>query len=160
MLIFYLNEPCVIVEERKEEVLVQFEDGVREWVSREDVDIYKTTDRTVTVLKHESLRAKDLEVEEKYKGKHKNGDPYGGETRAKRVSRMPCIVPGCGMVPSQNAHVRSRGAGGGVDDIVPLCAKHHHEQHTTGILTFQKKYGVDLEKEAKKVTVFLRQEGL
>ena len=46
---------------------------------------------------------------------------------------------------SECAHVVSRGAGG--DDranTVPLCMRHHRQQHAVGIETFQRTYGLDL----------------
>jgi len=43
------------------------------------------------------------------------------------------------------AHVtKSRGAGGQASAIVPLSWGLHSEQHTSGIVSFQAKYGVDL----------------
>lgn len=51
-----------------------------------------------------------------------------------------------GYLGSEAAHIKSRGAGG--DDarnIVPLCRYHHQEQHTMGIKSFQKKYGIVLQ---------------
>lgn len=59
------------------------------------------------------------------------------------VQSLPCVV--CGYLPSQNAHVKSRGAGGGYTDIIPLCYTHHLEQGQIGIKTFAKKYHLDLE---------------
>ncbi len=47
------------------------------------------------------------------------------------------------------AHVQTRGAGGlDKGNTVPMCQQHHAEQHTLGIQTFQKKYGIDLKREA------------
>lgn len=50
------------------------------------------------------------------------------------------------------AHVKSRGAGG-VDmaNLYPCCSKHHNLQHTIGILTFQKRYRLDLRDLAWKL---------
>ena len=45
--------------------------------------------------------------------------------------------------PSDPAHMRSRGAGGTSEHLVPLCRDCHMEQHTNGIKTFFKKHGVD-----------------
>lgn len=43
------------------------------------------------------------------------------------------------------AHVKTRGAGGmDVANTVPLCTRHHREQHSHGIRTFERKYRVDL----------------
>jgi len=51
------------------------------------------------------------------------------------VARQPCLI--CGRAPSHAHHVRfaqARGLGLKVSDefTVPLCAIHHHENHTTG----------------------------
>lgn len=50
--------------------------------------------------------------------------------------------------PVVDAHVVSRGAGGGRFDAVPLCQAHHDEQHACGIKTFAERYGLDLRLEA------------
>jgi len=43
----------------------------------------------------------------------------------------PCVVCGC---KSDAAHVRSRGSGGGDEpaNLMPLCRRHHSEQHSGG----------------------------
>jgi hypothetical protein len=47
------------------------------------------------------------------------------------------------------AHVVSRGAGGpDVANTVPLCTRHHREQHTIGIRSFETRYGLNLEMKA------------
>lgn len=78
---------------------------------------------------------------------------YGSEERIKAVQRMRCLI--CFATPCENAHVISKGAGGTYKDIVPLCHKHHQEQHQIGILSFQKKYDIDLSDAAKRVSNFL-----
>jgi hypothetical protein len=51
-----------------------------------------------------------------------------------------CIV--CGVRGCDPAHIKTKGSGG--DDIennlMPLCRKHHSEQHATGIVSFINKY--------------------
>lgn len=53
-------------------------------------------------------------------------------------------------------HVRE-GRNGGMglkcddSEVVPLCALHHHEGHAIGWQTFQMKYKVDLQAEARKI---------
>jgi hypothetical protein len=49
----------------------------------------------------------------------------------KRVRGKPCVV--CGST-SDACHVQSRGAGGGDEswNLVPMCRKHHSEQHKRG----------------------------
>jgi hypothetical protein len=72
---------------------------------------------------------------------------------AKTVRALPCLVAGCLACPSEPAHVKSRGAGGGRFDIVPLCHAHHREQHSRGIRTFSKVYGLDLRAEADRIAL-------
>ena len=77
---------------------------------------------------------------------------YGSQERARAVQAMSCVV--CGALPSQNAHARGRGAGGGAEDIVPLCMAHHREQHDVGIATFEERYSIDLQKEARRTNAW------
>lgn len=57
-------------------------------------------------------------------------------------------------------HVTSRGARGKDHaNVVPLCRGHHDERHTIGIRTFEKRYGLDLEAEAKKVAERVEAQG-
>lgn len=42
------------------------------------------------------------------------------------------------------AHAVGRGAGGLLAQLIPMCRKHHHEQHTTGINSFEGKYHLSL----------------
>jgi putative HNHc nuclease len=60
-----------------------------------------------------------------------------------------CCVPGCTAEKIDFAHIRSAANAG--KDLKPfdwfgvsLCRKHHDEQHTQGVETFQEKYGIDL----------------
>lgn len=47
-------------------------------------------------------------------------EAFGGEERVRWVASMACGI--CGVTGwTENAHVRSRGAGGKACDIVPLC---------------------------------------
>lgn len=48
----------------------------------------------------------------------------------------------CGARPSDPCHIRSRGAGGPDTpwNLVPLCRRHHTEQHTIGWDTMLRKY--------------------
>jgi hypothetical protein len=39
-------------------------------------------------------------------------------------------------VPNQNSHLRSRGAGGGPDDVISQCLACHAALHSDGIETF------------------------
>lgn len=76
-------------------------------------------------------------------------DYYGSVERVKAIQRLSCLA--CGSTPSQNAHVRSRAAGGTWKDVVPLCGKCHTEQHQVGVETFQERRGLDLEAEAARL---------
>lgn len=55
--------------------------------------------------------------------------------------------------PVVDAHVKSRGAGGGRFDVVPLCQGHHDEQHACGIRSFAERYGLDLRAEADRIAL-------
>ena len=66
--------------------------------------------------------------------------------KAHWIRSQPCVI--CGDRHTQAAHVRSRGAGGKADVLVPLCVQHHTEQHTVGIRTFESRHNVDLTLEA------------
>jgi|WetSurMetagenome_2_1015567.scaffolds.fasta_scaffold147530_4 hypothetical protein len=56
-----------------------------------------------------------------------------------KIRNKRCVL--CGH-PSDPAHIRSRGAGG--DDIeenlLPLCRRHHQEQHFCGMVSFVRRY--------------------
>lgn len=81
--------------------------------------------------------------------------------QAELCRSLPCCVPGCRKgPPSDPAHVRSRGAGGDDSDTVPMCRKHHTEQHATGIETFQQRYGLDLRAEALRLASIIERRGL
>jgi 5-methylcytosine-specific restriction endonuclease McrA len=61
--------------------------------------------------------------------------------KAEWIRSLPCCA--CGTDgPCDAAHMKSRGAGGTSDHLVPLCRECHTEQHTTGIKTFFSKHGV------------------
>ena len=76
-------------------------------------------------------------------------EQFFSKARVRWVKGLSCSVPGCYSNPCDNAHIRSRGAGGTYRDIIPLCRYHHVEQHTAGIKTFAFKYGLDLKELAK-----------
>lgn len=65
-----------------------------------------------------------------------------------------CCVPGCRSsvaIRVHAAHVRSRGAGGAdPNNLVPLCALHHAEQHTIGTKAFEARARINLTRDAKK----------
>lgn len=69
------------------------------------------------------------------------------------VRGIRCIVAGCACRHVQLAHVKSRGAGHGAwrvlangslaGNLVPLCERHHREQHTRGIETFEQRVNAE-----------------
>lgn len=81
---------------------------------------------------------------------------FGDEADAVRA--MPCLCSGVGPLvrccgATVDAHVTSRGAGGGRFDVIPLCWWHHNEQHTIGIESFAGRYGLDLRAEADRIAI-------
>lgn len=65
-----------------------------------------------------------------------------------------CILGGACEGFTEAAHVRSRGAGGDdVGNLVRLCKKHHAEQHTLGIRSFQRKYCIDMKLAAETLAL-------
>jgi hypothetical protein len=59
---------------------------------------------------------------------------------------------GLTMPISECAHVKAKGAGGDdVGNTVPMCMRHHRQQHAIGIKTFQATYGVDLAASASDI---------
>ena len=75
------------------------------------------------------------------------------------AKREPCTCGGFLDVVRKTyrieaAHVRSRGAGGGDDQVVPLCGTHHREAHRIGHKSFEKRHGIDLAYEAKLLRVY------
>lgn len=57
------------------------------------------------------------------------------------IAKLSYVDPEChGMI--QASHVISRGAGGRAWDMVPLCVRHHHEQHSGGFGYIAERYGI------------------
>ncbi len=57
------------------------------------------------------------------------------------VRSSQCCV--CGSSPAEAAHFPlTKAAGGGDEDVIPLCRECHSEQHNVGVTTFFEKYGV------------------
>lgn len=78
---------------------------------------------------------------------------FGSRRRVQIISAIPCII--CNTSPSENAHVISKAAGGTWKDVVPMCHRHHLEQHQTGIKTFQEKYKINLIEISKKYAIIV-----
>ena len=71
---------------------------------------------------------------------------YGCVGRVQWLRGLDCCVGPCLEWPCEAVHVKSRGAGGTADDLVPMCPMHHRQLHALGIKTFLAKYrGLDLE---------------
>lgn len=73
----------------------------------------------------------------------------------KFVRSHECSVPDCQDGPIEFAHVRSAAnAGTGLKPAdwngISLCRSHHYESHSIGIQTFERKYGIDVEKLARE----------
>ena len=67
---------------------------------------------------------------------------YGSKARCSWMKGLGCLV--CHAGPVEIAHVRSRGAGGGFADTVPLCRTHHVCQHSVGVVTFERLHRANL----------------
>ncbi len=69
---------------------------------------------------------------------------YGSKDRCAWVQAQPCII--CGLMPSENAHITSDGAGRKADarQIVPLCRTCHLEFHQHGRAEFEHAYEINL----------------
>jgi len=121
----YYGEPIEILFKRGCNVQIIYADGYEEMVPIADIEI-------------SSKKTKRSDFKRR----------FGSVARVDLINGLACVI--CSVIPSQNAHVRSRGAGGGWADIIPLCQEHHLEQHTLGNKSFQKKYSVDLTLIAKE----------
>lgn len=45
--------------------------------------------------------------------------------------------------------MKSRGAGGDARHTLPMCTRHHRQQHSLGVLTFEDRYGLNLQRLAE-----------
>lgn len=85
---------------------------------------------------------------------------------AQWIRRLPCVI--CRRLssdphliftaaygsymggPSDAAHVKTRGSGGDdIGNLIPLCRRHHQEQHRIGVRSFEDRHLVDLTYEAR-----------
>ena len=64
------------------------------------------------------------------------------ETNAchQKIKSMKCLV--CNASEVDVAHIKTKGSGGPDEEwnLMPLCRRHHSEQHQIGIITFSQKY--------------------
>lgn len=85
--------------------------------------------------------AEELSMLKSKKEKQKERRERQFGPKADWIRTLPCAA--CGRDgPSDPAHMRSRGAGGTSDHLVPLCRMCHTEQHAKGIKTFFSKHGI------------------
>ena len=69
-----------------------------------------------------------------------------------RHDERPCAGP------TEATHVKSRGAGGVErQNLLPLCAAHHREQHIVGVKTFSVKYWGAPERAAQLAVSYTEQ---
>lgn len=72
---------------------------------------------------------------------------YGGKERVEWVRNQRCYVtgrPGSPGNPVVNSHIKTRGAGGGATDVVPMLLSLEIEFHANGRDTFEQDHDVSL----------------
>jgi len=67
------------------------------------------------------------------------------------VRSLPCLIPGCTLRHCDPHRVVSRPRGGGNDQVVPLCRRHHREAHALGRVKFQRVYGLSFPEAIARV---------
>ncbi len=75
---------------------------------------------------------------------------FGSKERTRFIRDFPCATCTNSKRLTQCSHVKSRGAGGGPDDMIPQCYQCHHELHQIGLEAFEQKHQVDLVKLARR----------
>lgn len=75
---------------------------------------------------------------------------YHSPERVRFVQVLDCLVSWCREWPSDNHHIENGGMSRKADytKIVPLCEIHHEQCHHIGRETFERIYGLDLERAA------------
>ena len=60
----------------------------------------------------------------------------------RKASETPCMADGCNRVPTDRCHIKSKGAGGGMEheNILMMCREHHTMQHKFGWGKFLEKH--------------------
>ena len=66
---------------------------------------------------------------------------FHSQERVRFIKSLPCEVKKLPSAGVQNAHMKSRGAGGTYKDIVPLDWDVHHDFDVMGALEFERKWG-------------------
>lgn len=73
----------------------------------------------------------------------------------------PCLASGATQrTKTQACHLKSRGAGGpDAGNLWPGCERHHIEQHTDGLATFQRRYRLNLARICERIEAsYVKQE--
>jgi hypothetical protein len=65
---------------------------------------------------------------------------FHSQERVEWIRSLPCALTGI-RGESHNAHMKSRGAGGGYEDIVPLSFRAHRDYDELGEEDFAARYG-------------------
>lgn len=81
--------------------------------------------------------------------------------KAEWIRKMPCVMrlhQGCSS-RVEAIHVRSRGAGGKAESLLPMCNYHHGQLHVMGRRTFEAFHVRDLGRAAEKYERLWRQQG-
>lgn len=79
------------------------------------------------------------------------------ESRRAFVRTFPCCACAVEFFGGQHSmtqacHLKSRGAGGAdAENLFPACVRHHIEQHTIGVASFQKKYRLNLARVCERI---------
>ena len=66
---------------------------------------------------------------------------FHSEERVRFIGCLPCEVTGRGFLKRENAHMKSRGAGGTYKDIVPLYSIVHRDFDEMPESKFRERYG-------------------
>lgn len=85
----------------------------------------------------------------------KPSKPLRDKTHLEFIRGLPCCI--CRDPRTVPHHAKTKGSGGGDDETVPLCHKHHTGDegvHGLGRETFEKRFGVDLLEIARYLVVY------
>ena len=82
---------------------------------------------------------------------HKSGKAMKDLAYLQYIREQPCLC--CGHIPSDPHHTETGGLAmkGSDYSCIPLCRLHHQDLHTTGKLTFAKKYCLSYSDEIVKL---------
>lgn len=107
--------------------------------------------------KPRTRRGKEARKRRQERHERQYGGPYADWIRslpceARNVRAFPGSWLGGGCLGRIHAaHVRSKGAGGVAEHLVPLCMLHHDESHVIGIRTFEARHELDLTAAARRL---------